>query len=174
MRRPRLRTLAFALLATAGLSACAEDYGRYGYSSVSLGYGTRGGCDPYYYDCRYYGGGYGGYGGYGAYGYGADPYWGWWGNYYYPGIGFYIYDSYGRRYAWNDQYRRYWEGRRGSWGNRNWNDSRMQRWDGYRRGGTGGTWQGHTGGTWQGRTGTRSGGGWSHGATGSSGGHRGH
>jgi hypothetical protein len=133
MSRPRLRTLAFAFLATAGLSACAEGYGGYGYSGVSVGYGSPGWCDPYYFDCRYYGG----YG-YGAYGFG-EPYWGWWGNYYYPGVGFYIYDSYGRRYPWDERYRRYWEGRRGTWGHRNWNDPRWQRWDGYRSGSTGST-----------------------------------
>jgi hypothetical protein len=159
MRRTRLATLAFALAAPFALSACdTYGYGGYGYSSVSLGYGSRGWCDPYYYDCRYYGG----YG-YGYNGYGADPYWGWWGNYYYPGIGFYIYDSFGRRYPWNEQYRRYWEGRRGTWGHRNWSDPRWQRWDGYRHGGTtngttGGTWHGRTGttGTWSGHSGSAS------------------
>src|SRR4051812_44151894 len=108
MRHPRLRALAIAVLGVTGLSACADyGYGD-GYGRVSVGYGG-GGCDPYYYDCGAYGGyGYGaGYGGYGSYG---DPYWGWWGDYFYPGIGFYVYDRIGRRYPWNEQTRRYWEG----------------------------------------------------------------
>jgi hypothetical protein len=173
MRHRRLRAVVIALAGVAGLSACAEDYGYGGYGgSVAVGYGARG-CDPYYYDCGYYGGGYGA--GYGGYGYGAyygDPYWGWWGDYYYPGIGFYVYDRLGRRYPWNEQTRRYWEGRRGSWGQRNWNDRSLQRWDGYRTRGTTGTgtgsWSGHsgtTGGTWHGGAG-----GGHHGG----GGHRGH
>jgi hypothetical protein len=180
MRHPRLRAFVVALAGVAGLSACAEDYG-YGYGGVSAGYATRG-CDPYYYDCGYYGAGYGGYGaGYGGYGYYGDPYWGWWGDYYYPGIGFYVYDTLGRRYPWNEQTRRYWESRRGSWGQRNWNDRSLQRWDGYRNHpgtGTGtGTWSGRTGtGTWSGHTGT-TGGTWHGGTAGGhhgGGGHRGH
>jgi hypothetical protein len=176
MRHRRLRAALLVLAGSAGLAACADDYGGYGYSGLAVGYGNRG-CDPYYYDCGY-GGSYG-YGGWN--GYYADPYWGWWGNYYYPGIGFYIYDSYGRRYPWNEQYRRYWEGRRGTWGQRNWNDPRWQRWDGY-RGGTGtGSWNGRTGtGSWNGRTGTgggytpRSSGGGHSGGGHYGGGHRGH
>jgi hypothetical protein len=174
--RHRLRAVLVLLVGSAGLAACADEYGGYGYSGLAAGYSSRG-CDPYYYDCRYYGA----YGYDGWNGYGADPYWGWWGNYYYPGIGFYIYDGYGRRYAWDENYRRYWEGRRGSWGQRNWNDPRWQRWDGYRgRSGTGtGTWTGGNGtGTWSGRTGTggytpRSGGGTGGGHWGGTGGHHG-
>lgn len=180
MRYPRLRALLVALAGVAGLSACAEEYGGYGYTNVQPGYG--GGCDPYYYDCRYYGGGYGGYG-YGWNGWGADPWWGWYDGYYYPGVGFYLYDGYGRRYPWNENYRRYWEGRRGAWGQRNWNDNRWQRWDGYRNGGTGQTWHNGTqggnhrapggSGTWHGGTGGSHGGGW-HGGGNHGGGHRGH
>jgi hypothetical protein len=169
MRHRRLRAALLVLAGSAGLAACADDYG-YGYGGATVGYAGRAYCDPYYYDC----------GGYGAYGYGgyADPYWGWWGNYYYPGIGFFIYDSYGRRYPWNENYRRYWEGRRGSWGQRDWNDRRWQRWDGYRRGNGTDTWRGTT---WHGATGSGNpqhhgtggghwgGSGWHHG-----GGHRGH
>jgi hypothetical protein len=77
----------------------------------------------------------GGYG-YGGVGYSAawgDPYWGWYGDYYYPGTGIYIYDTHRRRLAWNDDQRRYWEGRRQSWhgpgtaARTNWRDFRRSR-----------------------------------------------
>jgi hypothetical protein len=87
--------LAAALAATAavGLSGCATD--GYGYSGVSLGYGSGG----------YYG----------------DPYWGWYDDFYYPGAGYYIYDRGGVRHRWNDRQRAYWEGRRGNRASReNW------------------------------------------------------
>jgi hypothetical protein len=115
--RPRT---AFILLA-AGLTvgACSYDRG-YGYG-YGVGYNSY--CDPYYQDC-YYGRGYGSY----AY----DPWWGWYGDYYYPGIGIYVFDRYGRRHRWSDDHRRYWEGRRQRWGDRDWNDRRWERWDGYR------------------------------------------
>ncbi|MEA3065825.1 MAG: hypothetical protein QOJ27_2277, partial [Sphingomonadales bacterium] len=115
----RLRT-AVLLAAGLGLSACAYDRG-YGYGGLSVGYG--GYCDPYYDDC-YSGYGYGGY---------SDPWYGWYGDYYYPGIGIYVFDRYGRRHRWNDDHRRYWEGRRGHWQGRDWNDRRWERWDNYRR-----------------------------------------
>jgi hypothetical protein len=115
----RLRTAAILLAAGLGLSACAYDRG-YGYGGLSVGYG--GYCDPYYDDC-YSGYGYGGY---------SDPWWGWYGDYYYPGIGIYVFDRSGRRYRWNDDHRRYWEGRRGRWQGRDWNDRRWERWGGYR------------------------------------------
>jgi hypothetical protein len=115
----RLRTAAILLAAGLGLSACAYDRG-YGYGGVSVGYG--GYCDPYYDDC-YSGYGYGGY---------YDPWYGWYGDYYYPGIGIYVFDRSGRRHRWNDDHRRYWEGRRGRWQGRDWNDRRWERWDNYR------------------------------------------
>jgi hypothetical protein len=117
----RLRTAALLLAAGIGVSACAygDGYG-YGYGGLSAGYG--GYCDPYWDDCYYGGGGYGAY----------DPWYGWYGDYYYPGIGIYVFDRSGRRYRWNDDHRRYWEGRRQHWGDRNWGDRRWERWDGYR------------------------------------------
>jgi len=122
----RLRAVILVLAAGLGLSACSH-YGGYGYGGLSVGYGGgRGYCDPYYYDC------YSGYGG-GAYAY--DPWYGWYGDYYYPGIGIYVFDRGGRRHRWNDDHRRYWEGRRGRWGDRNWNDRRWERWDNFRRDG---------------------------------------
>ena len=122
MSPTRLSASALLLASGLALSGCVsydDGYG-YGYGSVSVGYGSRG-CDPYWDDC-YYGQAY-------------DPWYGWYGDYYYPGIGFYVYDRFGRRYTWSDDYRRYWEGRRHRWGDRNWNDRRWERWDGYRRDG---------------------------------------
>jgi hypothetical protein len=130
----RLRNVLLIAAGAAGLAACADEgYG--GYGSMSVGYGPAGGyCDPYRGDC------YGGYG-YGDY-YGGDPWYGWYGDYYYPGVGFYVYDRGGRRHRWSDNDRRHWEGRRGAYGNRNWNDQRWQNWNGYRQQGNRGSWSG--------------------------------
>jgi hypothetical protein len=144
MTSARLRTALLAALGAATLGGCAysDGYG-YGYG-VSAGYGTRGGgCDPYY-GCDY------GYGGYDDYGYG-DPWYGWYNGFYYPGIGIYIFDQWGRRYRWNDDYRRYWEGRRGHYQGRNWNDRQWERWDGYRNRGSQGATPDR--GNWQDRRG---------------------
>jgi hypothetical protein len=116
----RLRTVLIVLAAGLGVSACGYGSG-YGYG-YGVGYNSR--CHPYWDDC-YYGGGRGG-----AYAY--DPWYGWYGDYYYPGIGFYVFDRSGRRYRWSDDHRRYWEGRRQRWGDRDWNDRRWERWQGYR------------------------------------------
>jgi hypothetical protein len=111
MRAP----LATLILAAAGLSLGGCAYGDLG---VGLGYG-----DPYGYGYGPYGG-YGydpydyGYGGYGSYGYGS-PYFGgyygspfgWYDNYYYPGTGYYVYDTYRRPHVWSDAQRRYWSQR---------------------------------------------------------------
>lgn len=100
----------FAILAAAALSLGGCAYGDLG---VGMGYG-----DPYGY----------GYGPYGGYGYGYDPYgygygygygspyyggyygspFGWYDNYYYPGTGYYVYDTYRRPTVWTDSQRRYW------------------------------------------------------------------
>jgi hypothetical protein len=45
----------------------------------------------------------------------GEPYWGWYGNYYYPGVGVYVYDVHHRRIPWTVEQQRYWAGRRGSW-----------------------------------------------------------
>lgn len=115
-----------------GTAACTDGYG---YSGVAVGYGA--GAD--YGDGYGYGDPYGGYGYAGGYGaYGAFPsYFGWYGDYYYPGTGIYVYDQYRRPYRWNDTQRRYWEGRRNSYrGDRNvrndWNGFERNRADGYR------------------------------------------
>lgn len=74
----------------------------------------------------------GGYGGV-EIGYNAawgDPYWGWYGDYYYPGTGIYVYDRQRHRHNWDDGQRTYWEGRRNSWhGDRTWRSN----WRGFRR-----------------------------------------
>ena len=57
--------------------------------------------------------GYGPYGGYGAYpGYYGGLGYGWYDNYYYPGTGIYVYDSYRRPHMWNDRQRSYWSNHR--------------------------------------------------------------
>lgn len=103
----RLARPALLIAATVALGACSS-YGSRGYSGVSLGYST---------------------GGYYPYGisYSRYPSYGWYDGFYYPGTGYYIYDSYGRRHRWSDRHRHYWEARRG--------DRRDHRdnWSGYRR-----------------------------------------
>jgi len=116
MRIPYISLVAVGALALGG---CA-------YDGLGMGYG-----DPYYggygYGSPYgYGYGYGGpsisvgigtgYGGYygspyyGGYGYGS-PYYGWYDNYYYPGTGYYVYDSYRRPFAMTTTQRQYWSTR---------------------------------------------------------------
>ena len=103
-----------------GTAACTDGYG---YSGVAVGYGNGGYYgDGYGYADPYYGGGYG----YGA----GSSYFGWYGDYYYPGTGIYVYDQYRRPYRWNDGQRRYWEGRRNGWrGDRNFRND----WNGFDR-----------------------------------------
>ena len=107
------------LAAALGLSGCV---GGFGYGGISAGYGDRYD-DPYYddpyNDDRYY----------------AASYYGWYDDYYYPGIGFYIYDGGGSRHRWNDRHRHYWEGRRGSWEGRRGSHQARENWSGYRRDG---------------------------------------
>ncbi|MBX9814620.1 MAG: hypothetical protein A4S12_03535 [Proteobacteria bacterium SG_bin5] len=75
-----------AALALAGLTAaCADDY----YDR------------PGYYS--YYDGAYG------------RPYWGWYGNYYYPGTGVYVYDRYRAPRRWTYGEQRYWLDRQRGW-----------------------------------------------------------
>jgi hypothetical protein len=63
----------------------------------------------------------------------GDPFWGWYGDYYYPGTGFYVYNVHHRRIRWNDDQRRYWEGRHNGWRGpagsirRNWRDFNRNR-----------------------------------------------
>ncbi len=82
------------LLVAAGLalSSCSQGYG---YQGFAAGYGNT--WDPYYG------------------GFQADPYWGWYGNYYYPGSGVYVFDRSNRRVRWNGVQRNYWLGRQQVW-----------------------------------------------------------
>ncbi|WP_174284772.1 hypothetical protein [Sphingomonas bacterium] len=118
LRKTGIAALAIGL--AVGLSGCVDDYG---YGGVGVGYAAAPG---YYGDGPYGDGSYGdGLYGYGGYGYGAS-YFGWYGDFYYPGSGFYVYDRYRRPYRWNRDQQRYWSGRqqyrgngytgRGNWG----------------------------------------------------------
>jgi len=84
----RARTFATVLIAATALSGCTAIGG---YGGLSVGYGG-GYYDDGYYDDGYYG----------------DPYYGWYDNYYYPGTGIYVYDSYRRPHAMSDSQKRYW------------------------------------------------------------------
>jgi len=103
MRVLNLRLAALTVASGIALGGCAYDaYGPgYGaYSGVSVGVG--------------YGGGYGyPYGGYYSGYYGAP--FGWYDDFYYPGTGIYVYDSYRRPRMWNDRERHYWMQRNGGW-----------------------------------------------------------
>jgi hypothetical protein len=101
----RLARPALLLAATAALGACTA-YDGFGYGGVSVGVSSGG-----YYPHRY----------------SPYSYYGWYDGFYYPGAGYYIYDSYGRRHRWSDSHRHYWEGRRD--GRRDYGEN----WDGYRR-----------------------------------------
>jgi hypothetical protein len=109
-RFKRLAGIGLALASALTLSACYDD--GYGYGGVSVGYGS--------------GGYYGEYGDHWYRGYG--PHYGWYDGFYYPGRGYWLYDRGGKRHRWNDHHRRYWEGRREQWRNRdhagNWRDHR--------------------------------------------------
>lgn len=130
MRISQIRLAGLALSSGIVLSACAYDmygdpygYG-YGYGprssiSIGLGYGGYGG---YGYGYPYGGYGYGGYAyPYGGYNYhypygGYDPF-GWYGDYYYPGAGAYVYDRSRIRHVWSGDQQRYWTQRRLQWQN---------------------------------------------------------
>ena len=96
MRIPYISLLAAGALALGG---CADYYGGlgYGYGDYYGGYGG-------YYGYPYYGGGY-----YGA-GWGM-PYYGWYDDYYYPGTGIYVYDTYRRPRVMTTRERTYWSSR---------------------------------------------------------------
>lgn len=112
MDMARLRTFVLSIAASAALAGCAYDDG-YGYGGVSVGYGTGGWYDPWYYDDYY------------------PRYYGWYDGFYYPGAGYYVYDRKGHRHRWSDGHRRHWEGRRHAWrGN---DDGPRENWRGYRR-----------------------------------------
>ncbi|MET0270415.1 MAG: peptidase, partial [Sphingomonas sp.] len=124
---------ALALASALALGGCYDD--GYGYGGVSTGYG---------YGSGLYGGPYAG-----GYGNAIGPGYGWYDGFYYPGNGYYIYDRGGSRHRWNDNQRRYWEGRRAGLNDGRWNGRRNDgRWNG--RPGDGrpgdGRWNGRPGG----------------------------
>jgi hypothetical protein len=109
----RISTLILAAASSVALAGCA--YGDLGYGlgygsgnyGYGAGYGSPYGYGGYGYGSPYYGAGYGygspyGYGGFGS------PYYGWNNNYYYPGTGYYVYDTYRRPHVWTDAQRNYW------------------------------------------------------------------
>ena len=107
MKRQSFLKAALLVAASAGLSGCVYDVGL-GFASDGY-YDDAYGCDPYggydaYYNCDYGQAlsdiGFGG---------------GWYDNYYYPGHGIFLFDTFGRRYPMREQYRRYWGERRHSW-----------------------------------------------------------
>ncbi len=103
-KKAMLRIAALGL-ASLSLSGCVYDLGLGYYDNGYSNYD----CDPYspwdsYYNCDT------GYG-YSNIGYGG----GWYDNFYYPGYGIYVFDSYGSRYNMRDNYRRYWSNQRYDW-----------------------------------------------------------
>ena len=93
MAMGRLARIGVAVAALVVAGGCVyDDYG-YG-SGLQVGAGYGGYYDDYYYDDFAY-----------------APF-GWYGGYYYPGNGYYLYDRRGTRRAWNDRERAYWERRR--------------------------------------------------------------
>ena len=110
-------------------------YGSYGYRSPYSGYG-------YGYSSPYSGYGYGYGSPYDGYGYGSpywgsrygSPYYGWYNGYYYPGSGYYVYDSYRRPRLWSDTQQRYWTRRRQAVTSRSTtSDSTTPNWSGFER-----------------------------------------
>lgn len=103
----RIATVAVIGAAAIFTTSCASYGTRYGggYSSATIGYSSTFG----------------------------NPYWGWYGDYYYPGTGVYVYTRDRNRLRWTHAQRRYWEGRRSAWrGDRrelrdNWRDFRQDR-----------------------------------------------
>ena len=126
MRMRLVLTIALAA-GVLSLSACADDmYGPYGYGGMNVGYGYGGYYGPYDY-------GYGPYGyGYGYNGY--DPF-GWYDDFYYPGVGFYVYDSYRRPHYWNGTQQRYWSGRVSNFQRQTGTTSAHANWSGFSHGG---------------------------------------
>lgn len=124
--------LALALAAgTLALGGCADDlYGPYGYGygGLSVGYGSYG-YSPYGY-------GYGGYYGPAYYGRGYyDPF-GWYDDFYYPGVGIFVYDSYRRPHRWSGDEERYWTHRRSNWQVRSGTSWDRENWSRFNRSGT--------------------------------------
>jgi hypothetical protein len=100
----RIPFISLAAASALALGGCA-----YGDVGLGLGYGGGYGDYGYGYGSSYYGGGY--YGAYPGYYNGYGYPFGWYDDYYYPGTGIYVYDSYRRPRVWNDRQRSYWSSR---------------------------------------------------------------
>ena len=114
------------LMAVSALALGACAYGDLGYGYGNYGYG---GYNSYGYGSPYYGS---------SYGYGS-PYYGWYDNYYYPGSGSYVYDSYRRPRVWTSTQRTYWTSRQPAVTTSGTTRTRVvtqrQNWSGFNRGG---------------------------------------
>ena len=109
-----MRVPYFSLVAAGALTLGGCAYG-------DVGFGVGGG-----YGAGYYGGGY--YDAYAPYG---APYYGWYDDFYYPGTGIYVYDSYRRPHAWNDRQRTYWTSRQQAMRTSNRNTTIQDNWSGF-------------------------------------------
>jgi len=111
MRIPYISMLAAGALALGG---CA--YGGLGYG---VGYGG-GYYGDYGYGAPYYGYSYGAY----------DPF-GWYGDYYYPGAGIFVFDRSNHRHRWDNDQQRYWTSRRTQWESHSGHHWRGENWSGF-------------------------------------------
>jgi hypothetical protein len=127
MRIPYISMLAAGALA---LSGCAYGDLGLGYGDPYYGYGYG---SPYYgygYGSPYYGGGFGYSSYYGGFG---MPYYGWYDNFYYPGTGYYVYDSYRRPHVMSSRQRVYWSQRSPALRTRGTRSSVRENWSGFDR-----------------------------------------
>ena len=111
MRIPYISIMAAGALALGG---CA--YGDYGYG---MGYGGYYG--DYGYGAPYYG-----------YGYGYEPF-GWYDDFYYPGVGVFVFDRDRHRHRWNGDQQRYWTSRQTQWQSRSGASVTRENWSGFNR-----------------------------------------
>lgn len=159
LRRPL--GIALGALATASLGGCYYgDVNGYGSSYAGNDCVSRYGDSYYDYDPYAYDDGYG-YDCYDSSDYGAGFVnigfgGGWYDNYYYPGYGLWLFDSYNNRYPLRGQYLNYWGGRRAWWrhhggrGDGHWNGGGRPgrgdgNWNGGRPGRGDGQWSGRPG-----------------------------
>jgi hypothetical protein len=122
MRIPYISALAAGALALGGcaygdLGYGSGYYGGYGYGGPSFSVGLSSG----YYSPYYGGHGYG-------YGYGSP--FGWYDDFYYPGTGVYVYDTYRRPHVMTSRQRTYWSSRSPSSRNHNASSARAN-WSGF-------------------------------------------
>jgi hypothetical protein len=131
MRIPFISLTAAAALALGGCAYGDLGMGLGGYGGYGSGYGGYG--SGYGYGSPYYGASYG-YGSpyYGSsYGY-SSPYYGWNNNYYYPGTGAYVYNSYRQAYPMSTTQRAYWSSRQPV-ATRGATTTRTANWSGFNR-----------------------------------------